>query len=157
MLATLATLAVLIAQRRPPSGPPSEEGGALAAILSLCCYGVLFLVFVVPAIAGMWKVFDKAGQPGWAAIIPIYNLIVLFQITDKPIWWIVLYFIPCVNVVSIVFNILVCIELAKRFGKDTGFGIGLAFLGFIFFPILGFGSAQWQGPGGPAPGVARRR
>jgi len=89
--------------------------------------------------------FTKAGKPGWASIIPIYNAIVLLEIAGKPIWWIVLLFIPLVNFIVI---IIVVIDLAKNFGKGTGFGLGLAFLPFIFYPILGFGDAKYRGTGG---------
>ena len=110
-------------------------GGILVTIIQLA---VLVLV-----IAGVWKTFVKAGQPGWAAIIPIYNIYVLTQIAGKPWWWLLLCFIPIVNIVIL---ILLCIDVAKNFGKGAGFGIGLAFLGFIFYPILGFGDAQYRGP-----------
>ncbi len=101
---------------------------------------VLYLAIIVLAIAGLWKVFVKAGKPGWAAIIPIYNCIVLLEIVGRPIWWIILLLIPCV---SIVVAFILCLDLAKAFGKDTAFGIGIFFLGFIFVPILGFGSATY--------------
>src|SRR5215470_14508882 len=80
---------------------------------------VVEIALLVLLFAGMWKVFQKAGKPGWAAIIPIYNIIILLQIAGKPLWWIVLYFIPFVNIVAVV---LVSIELAKRFGKGVAFG-----------------------------------
>ena len=106
-------------------------------------------------IVAMWKVFTKAGQPGWASIIPIYNIYVWCKIVGRPWWWILLMLIPLVN---FIICIILCIDLAKSFGKGVGFGIGLALLGIIFFPILGFGSAQYQGPaaGGltPAPQAA---
>lgn len=102
---------------------------------------IVQLLLIIVAIAGMWATFAKAGKPGWAVIIPIYNLIVLLEIAGKPIWWIILFFIPCVNIIMM---IIVPIEVAKNFGKGAGFGLGLAFLGFIFYPILGFGSAQYQ-------------
>ncbi len=102
---------------------------------------IVYLAIVVLAIAGLWTTYSKAGQPGWGAIIPIYNIILLLRIAGKPAWWVLLYLIPLVN---IVIGILVAIEVAKNFGKGAGFGLGLAFLGFIFFPILGFGSAQYQ-------------
>jgi Family of unknown function (DUF5684) len=104
--------------------------------------GLIYLAIVIGIIAGFWKVFVKAGKPGWAAIIPIYNFIVLLEIAGKPLWWVILLFIPVVN---LVIAILVSIEVAKKFGKGTGFGIGLALLGFVFYPILGFGGAQYQG------------
>jgi hypothetical protein len=100
------------------------------------------LAIIVFIIAGIWKVFVKAGKPGWAAIIPIYNFIVLLEIAGKPLWWVILMFIPLVNLIIL---ILVSIEVAKKFSKGAGFGIGLALLGFIFYPILGFGDAQYQG------------
>ncbi len=103
--------------------------------------GILYLAVIVLLIVSMWKIFVKAGQPGWASIIPIYNLIVLLQIVRKPIWWIVLMLIPIVNLIIM---IILSIELAKVFGKSTGFGIGLALLGIIFFPILAFGDATYQ-------------
>ena len=89
--------------------------------------------------------FAKANEPGWACIIPIYNIIVLLKITGKPIWWIVLFLIP---IVSLVASILICISLAKSFGKSAGYGIGIALLGFIFVPMLGFGDAKYMGPAG---------
>ncbi len=104
--------------------------------------GLIGLAIAVFIIAGVWKVFTKAGQPGWACLVPIYNIIVLLQIVGKPLWWIVLMLIPLVNFIV---AILVMVELAKKFGKGTGFALGLAFLGFIFFPILGFGDARYQG------------
>ena len=104
--------------------------------------GLLVLAIVIAIIAGFWKVFEKAGKPGWAAIIPIYNIIVLLEIAGKPLWWIILYFIPFANLVA---AILVGLAIARNFGKSDGFGIGLGLLSFIFFPILGFSEAQYQG------------
>jgi hypothetical protein len=94
-------------------------------------------------IAAWWKIFTKAGQPGWACIIPIYNLYVWCKIVGRPWWWILLMLIPFVNFIIL---IILIIDLAKSFGKGVGFGIGLLLLPIIFFPILGFGSAQYQGP-----------
>jgi hypothetical protein len=103
---------------------------------------VIELAVIVAIIAGIWKVFAKAGKPGWAAIVPIYNVIVLLEIAGKPLWWIILFFIPFVNIIM---AILVGIAVAKNFGKSDAFGVGLGLLGFIFYPILGFGDAQYQG------------
>jgi hypothetical protein len=94
-------------------------------------------------IVAMWKIFTKAGQPGWACLIPFYNIYVLCKIVGRPGWWLILMLIPFVNVII---GIILCIDLAKSFGKGVGFGLGLIFLSFIFYPILGFGSAQYQGP-----------
>lgn len=122
-----------------------SDGGAVAGGLIAGLFGLVFavvaLALVVVMIASMWKIFDKAGKPGWAAIIPIYNIIVLLEIIEKPIWWIVLFFLPFANVVAAV---LIDIELAKKFGKDALFGIGLLLLPIVFFPILAFGSARYK-------------
>jgi hypothetical protein len=122
------------------------DGGAAAAGSSAVVL-ILQLAFFIAIIAGMWATFAKAGKPGWAAIIPIYNLIVMLDIINKPIWWIILFLIPCVNFIA---AILVAMEMAKVFGKGAGFGLGLAFLPFIFYPILGFGDAKYQGSTAPA-------
>ncbi|WP_425485713.1 DUF5684 domain-containing protein [Brevifollis gellanilyticus] len=106
---------------------------------------VIGLAFIVILIAALWKVFTKAGEPGWACLVPFYNIIVLLKISGKPLWWIILFIIPFVN---FIIAILVSIGLAKSFGKGAGFGIGLALLGFIFYPILAFGDARYQGPQG---------
>lgn len=104
---------------------------------------IVWLLVVVLMIASMWKIFSKAGQPGWASIIPIYNLYIWCKMVGRPGWWVLLMLIPFVN---FIIAIILCIDLAKSFGKGVGFGIGLAFLGIIFLPILAFGSAQYQGP-----------
>jgi hypothetical protein len=107
---------------------------------------VIGLAFVVLMIASIWKMFVKAGEPGWACIVPIYNLIVSCKIAGKPVWWFILLFIPFVG---IIFAIMLAIATAEKFGKGAGFGIGLAFLPFIFYPILGFGDAVYIGPKTP--------
>jgi hypothetical protein len=104
---------------------------------------IIGLVIALLLIFAMWKVFTKAGQPGWASIIPIYNLYIWCKIVGRPGWWIILMLIPFVN---FIIAIILCIDTAKSFGKGVGFGIGLLLLGIIFWPILGFGSAQYQGP-----------
>jgi len=103
--------------------------------------GIIYLAVVVLMIVSVWKIFSKAGQPGWASIIPIYNIIVLLQIVKRPIWWIILMIIPLVNLIV---AIIVTIDLAKAFGKGVGTALGCIFLPFIFYPILGFGSAVYQ-------------
>ncbi len=116
-------------------------GGGLFAFLGVIILCALAVAAVT--IAGMWKVFEKAGKPGWAAIIPIYSAIVLLEIAGRPLWWFFLFLIPLVN---IVFIVLLYVDLAKSFGQGVGFALGLMFLGFVFFPILGFGSARYLGP-----------
>ena len=120
----------------------SNSGNAAGAVGGLIVF-VFMLAFLIFMIAAMWKVFEKAGQPGWAAIVPFYNLYIMLKITGRPVWWIILFFIP---IVSLIVSIITMVDLAKSFGKGTGFAIGLLLLGFIFFPILGFGDAQYQGP-----------
>lgn len=105
-------------------------------------FWIIYFAVLILMIAGMWKVFSKAGQPGWAAIIPIYNLYVMCKVAGRPGWWVILMLIPLVNFIII---IILLIDIAKRFGKGGGFAVGLIFLPFIFWPILGFGSAQYQG------------
>ena len=113
----------------------SDTGTPIVPIL----VGLAIMLFFI---AAMWKVFTKAGEPGWASLIPIYNLVVMLKIAGKPVWWIILFLIPLVN---IIISVLVALGIAERFGKGAGFAIGLVFLPFIFYPILGFGSATYGG------------
>ncbi len=102
---------------------------------------ILYLAVIVAVIAGTWQAFAKAGAPGWAAIIPIYNIYIMTKMGGKPGWWVILMFIPIVNIIMF---IILCMPIARNFGKSDGFGVGLALLSFIFWPILGFGDARWQ-------------
>ena len=104
---------------------------------------VIELAILLLVIVGGWKMFAKAGQPGWGILIPFYNIYLMCKIAGRPGWWVILFFIP---VISIVFAIILSIDVAKSFGKGVGFGVGIALLGVIFIPILGFGSAEYQGP-----------
>jgi hypothetical protein len=106
---------------------------------------LLYLALVVVWIAGMWKAYEKAKEPGWAAIVPIYNAVVALRMAGKPEWWVILYFVPCVGLIVLIIAML---ELAKAFGKGAGYGIGLVFLPFIFWPMLGWGDAEYIGPDG---------
>jgi hypothetical protein len=101
---------------------------------------ILFL-FVLITFESQWKIFKKAGKEGWASIVPIYNIIVLLEIVKKPVWWLVFLLIPFVN---IVFAIWMTNLLSKRFGKDEGFTIGLIFLPFIFYPLLGMSKVKYS-------------
>jgi hypothetical protein len=118
----------------------SEGGSPLQMLFAL--------VFIAIVIVSWWKVFTKAGEPAWAAVVPFYNVYVLLRIAGRPGWWLILYFIP---IVGFVVSIIVAIDVAKAFGKGTGFGLGLGFLGFIFFPILAFGDAEYSGGSAKRP------
>jgi len=106
-------------------------------------YWIFSLAIVVLIIAGWWMIFTKAGEEGWKAIIPIYNFIILLKIVGREWWWVVLALIP---IVGFVIWIIVSLDLAKSFGRGTGFAIGLIFLPVVFAPILGFGSDTYRGP-----------
>lgn len=106
-------------------------------------FWIIWLAVMVFYLATMWKIYTKASQPGWAAIVPIYNAVVLHQMVGKPVWWVLLYFVPLVN---IVIAIIVTHALSTSFGKGTGFTVGLILLGFIFYPILAWGDAQYSRP-----------
>ena len=109
------------------------------AVLVFLLFGVALIALMI---AALWMVFTKAGHPGWAAIVPFYNLYILLKIAGRPGWWLLLMLIP---LVSLVILIVVYIDVAKAFDKGAGFGVGLALLGIVFLPILGFGSAQYVG------------
>ena len=117
---------------------PSMTGGQAAVTGAMIG---LWLGIVVVMIAAMWKVFQKAGKPGWAAIVPIYNVMVLLEIVGKPMWWLILFFIPFVNFIV---AIIVLFQLAKNFGKGGGFAIGLLILPPIFYSVLAWGSARYS-------------
>jgi len=103
------------------------------------------------AIIGLWFIFKKADQPGWAAVVPFYNYIVLLKVVGKPWWWLFLLLVPVVN---LIFLIWIHNLLAKSFGKSELFTVGLVLLTPIFYLILGLGDAQYQGPAGSESGRA---
>lgn len=106
-------------------------------------YTFLSLVLTIISIVAMWKIFEKAKEPGWTSIVPIYNLYVLFKIVWGKGWYFLLLLIPIVNIVIAIMHVF---KLAKCFGKSTGFGFGLLFLPFIFTLILAFGNDKYLGP-----------
>ena len=127
----------------------SAIGGAIAAMSGM--FMLVMLAIVVVFIIGMWKVFAKAGQPGWASIIPIYNIYVLCKIAGRPGWWVLLFLIPLVNLIV---SIVLAIDVAKSFGQSALFGVLLLFLlSGIGYLILGFGNYRYVGPaaGSPTP------
>jgi len=139
----MSTLAFLLMQS--DSGNNAAGNAAAAGIMG--AMGLVWLALLVLMIAALWRIFVKAGEPGWAAIIPVYNLVVMLKIVGRPVWWVVLFLIPFVNLIM---GFIVAFDLAKVFGKGAGFALGMIFLFPIFYPILGFGSAKYQG----APAVA---
>jgi Family of unknown function (DUF5684) len=125
----------------------SAAGAALGGVFLLVMLAVA-VVFII----GLWKVFTKAGQPGWACLIPIYNAYIMIKIAGRPGWWLLMLLIPLVN---IVFCILLSIDVAKAFGQSTGFGVVLLFLlGGIGYLVLGFGNYSYVGAPGTAPAGA---
>jgi len=124
----------------------SGDMGAVSPIV-----WVVYLIFLVAMIAAVWRIFTKAGRPGWASIIPIYNTIVMLQITGKSAWWILGLLVPFLNIfvgIRLIFN------LASVFGRGIGFGFGLLFLSPIFLLILGFGKSEYVGPNGSGRATA---
>ena len=122
----------------------NDDVGLFASIfsstISCFCSGIIFIIVVI----GLWKLFVKADEPGWAAIIPIYNYYVILKIVGRPWWWLLLLLIPIVNLIV---SIIVAIDLAKSFGKDAAYGVILLWLfSVIGYLILGFGDAEYQGP-----------
>ena len=115
-------------------GRDASAGGLLPLLL-----GLVLSVFMI---AAMWRVFTKADQPGWGCLIPFYNIYLMLQIAGKPGWWLLLMFIPLVNIIIM---ILTLAGIANNFGKGGGYVLGLIFLPFIFYPMLAFGDAQYLG------------
>lgn len=119
-----------------------ESAIGAGLILFLFAFVLGIVIFII---AAKWKMFEKAGQPGWAAIVPIYNYYIMTKIAGKPGYWTLLLLIPFFN---LIFMIWLYNMISKSFGKDEGFTVGLVLLGIVFWPILGFGSARYIGPYG---------
>lgn len=103
---------------------------------------LLYLALIILTIAGMWKAFEKAGEPGWAAIVPFYNTYVMIKIGGNAWWWLLLLFVPIVNLFA---WFKLSLDVAKSFGEGLGIGVGLWLLSFIFWPLLGFGDYEYEG------------
>jgi hypothetical protein len=129
----------LLAQESSSGG---AAGGAFLFMVFIVAFGLGVLI-----LASWWKIFSKMTQPGWYGIIPIFNYCVIAKKSGKDWWWGLLTVVPCVQ---IIFQIILLNELSKLFGKGVGYTLGLIFLPFIFFPMLAFGSAEYQGPDGKA-------
>ena len=125
-----------------------DDGGNAATRGAMALFGgtmlLICLAVAIVFIVGMWKTFEKAGQPGWAALIPIYNVYVLLKIAGRPGWWLLLCLIPVVN---FVIAIVVAIDVAKAFGQSALFGVLLLFLlSGIGYLVLGFGNYRYTRP-----------
>jgi hypothetical protein len=116
----------------------SKRAMKMASLISLISI-ILFLVFLLLYIVAFVKVFQKLGLPSWSAIIPIYNLIVLFKTLNISLWYLLLYFVP---IISLITHWYYCRVLAKVFGRETGFTIGLFLIHPIFVMILGFSDSE---------------
>jgi cellulose synthase/poly-beta-1,6-N-acetylglucosamine synthase-like glycosyltransferase len=122
------------------------EGGNVAAMMFSGVFLVIILTVVVLILVSLWKIFEKAGQEGWKAIIPIYNMYILTIIIGKPWWWLLLM---CIPYIGAIWGIWSTNLLSKSFGKTEGFTVGLVLLGFIFYPILAFDrTIVYKGPAG---------
>ncbi len=126
--------------------------GAVLAIISAMIIPICIIAVIT--IIGKWKVYEKAGKPGWAALIPIYTWIVMLEIVGKPLWWVILFFIPCVNIIFIIWTVNL---LSKSYGQSEGFTVGLILLPFVFYPILGFGDSKYLGPSAAEAGGLKPR
>ena len=139
-----SSIASLLAQ---VSDNDAAVAGGILALLGAFMF--VFALVGLVVVIGMWKTFSKAGQPGWAAIIPIYNLVVLFRVAGQSGWLaltFLLNFIPVVGGLAwlgiVIWN---HVNVSKRFGHGVGFALGLVFLAPIFWLILGFGSSKYVG------------
>jgi hypothetical protein len=137
---SLATFLMFWFQDLVESGVATDTGAGAAGLILIVINLIVFGVSIA-MIASFWKIFTKAGEPGWGALVPLYNMILWMKIVNRPIWWLVLLFIPFVGLVVTftLFN-----DLAKKFGCGTGFTIGMIVLPFIFLPMLAFGNYQYQ-------------
>ncbi len=133
--------------------------GALAGMMAfLGIYMLFVLAAVVFMVVCLWKIFEKAGRPGWYAIVPILNAWTMAEIAGKPGWWslaFLLAFIPVVGpIAALIVSIIINLELAKAFGKDTGFAVLLILLPIVGYPMLAFGDAKYGGAKPAAPKAA---
>ncbi len=137
----LSTVALVLLLFTGTAFAKQSGSGAEAALVALpmVIFGIVVGLFMIIC---QWKIIEKAGKPGWASIIPIYNVIVMLQIAGKPEWWFLLLLVPVANVIIAIITI---IALAEKFGQETGFAIGMLLLPIIFYPILAFGDSKYQG------------
>ena len=106
-------------------------------VIGVVYLAVILFLFIIP----VWRIFSKAGEPGWGSIVPIYNIYLMCKICSRPGLWVLLCCIPLVN---IIIGIVLSVDLAKAFGKGTGYAVGLIFLSPVFLPMLGYGKAEYK-------------
>jgi len=128
----------------------NNEAAALGLIMAMIAgFGMILLAGYVVVLIGMWKVFTKAGQPGWAVLIPFYNIIVLLRVAGLPWYWVFAVFLPIIPILGVLAYMVLAVmclhRISTRFGQGVGFTIGLTLLSPIFFLILGFGSSKYVG------------
>jgi hypothetical protein len=109
--------------------------GMFGGFFFLICSLILILILV-----SLWKIFVKARKPGWAALVPVYNVVIMLEMAGMPTWYIFLMFIPLVN---LVIGLMILVNLTKAFGKSMGFILGMIFLPLIFYPILAFDKSEY--------------
>lgn len=119
---------LMLAQSAAQVSPDDPSGSPIPLLLGLAVVAVTLTSF--------WRLFQRAGEPGWATLVPIYNAVVLLRVAQRPLWWVLLMAVPLVNVAVLV---AVNIALSHRFGRSTAFGVGLSLLPFVFLPLLAFG------------------
>jgi len=129
---------------------PYNSGGLLGALAGMLVFiSLISLAVVVFSIIVMWKIFKKAGKEGWIAIIPLYNIYTLFEITWGKGWYCLLLLISIIPVIgwiaTAIVMILTMLKLSKAFGKDTGFTVGLVLLSIVFMAILAFDKSTYLG------------
>jgi len=124
------------------------QSDGIGGIISI----LIFLALFILPFAGFYKMLKKAGLPGWG-VIPLINLYFIVKMAERPVWWLILLLIPLVNLFAF---ILLHIDIAKKFGAGIGFGLGMTFFSFIFYPLLGFGDYQYRGGGGGRGGRGGR-
>lgn len=137
------------------AAPAAQSDSSAAGAGAL--FGAAFFGFVLLITAALWRLFAKAGRPGWACLIPIYNVVVLLQIIGRP-WWYAGFMVtpPTAAVVTVI----LVFGTSRSFGKGWPFALGMLLLPFVFLPILAFGGASYVGPMGPSyrrgPALPRR-
>ena len=118
---------------------PVGAGGGMFLVCMFVCFGIFVALMLIPMI-GLWKMFEKAGRPGWAAIVPFYNYFILTEIAGMDIMWFILLLVPCVNIYA---AFMILINVAQNFGKDSLYGVLMALFPYIFIPMLGFSDAKY--------------